>query len=173
MAAKPAILLLAAAFAVMAAAASAGELSVDLRGAPANPARPQMGDRLSFRSVLRNEGSAPVSRVMVWISLIRIDPGNEQPVDLEDWSAQKAVTADSLPVGGTIEAAWSLRLIQGGAYRLMVAAYSQDGGRTAFGPATEFTVREKPVVQARRVLPVALGFPLVIATVMLWRWRRS
>jgi len=173
MAAKPAMLLLAATFAVMAAAASAGELSVDLHAAPENPARPQMGDRLSFRSVLRNEGPAPVKGVMVWINLIRIDPGNEQPVDLEDWSAQKAVTADLLPVGGTIEAAWSLRLIQAGTYRLMVAAESRDGGRTASGPVAEFTVREKPVVQARRVLPVALGLPLVIATVTLWRWLRK
>jgi len=173
MATKLAMPLLAAAFAVMAAAASAGELSVDLRAAPGNPARPQMGDRLSFRSVLRNEGPAPVNGVMVWISLIRIDPGNEQPVDLEDWSGQKALTADILPAGATIEAAWSLRLIQAGAYRLMVAAESRDGGRTASGPAAEFTVGEKPVVQAQRVLPVALGFPLVIATVMLWRWRRG
>jgi hypothetical protein len=164
---------IAAALAFTAAAASAGTLSVDLRPATDNPAAPQMGDRLLFRSVLRNQGSAPVNGAIVWISLIRIDLGNEQPVDLEDWSAQKAVTAPSLPVGGTIRAEWPMRLIQAGTYRLMVAAGSRDGGTMAFGPFAEFTVREKAVVESGRVLPVALGFPLLIAGAMLWRWRQG
>jgi hypothetical protein len=162
---------LAATLALTAASASAGTLSVDLRAAPGNRATPQMGDRLSFSSALRNPGPTPVSGVIVWISLIRIDPGNEQPVDLEDWSAQKAVTVPSLAVGETIGAEWPMRLIQAGTYRLMVAAGSRDGGTMAFAPFAEFTVREKPVVESGRVLPVALGFPLLIGAAMLWRWR--
>ena len=164
---------LAATLALTAASVEAGTLSVDLRAAPGNGATPQMGDRLSFRSALRNQGPTPVNGVIVWISLIRIDPGNEQPVDLEDWSAQKAVTVPSLAAGETIGAEWPMRLIQAGTYRLMVAAGSRDGGTMAFGPFAEFTVREKPVVESGRVLPVALGFPLLIGAAMLWRWRRG
>lgn len=34
---------------------------------------------------------------MAWISLVEIDPGNEQPVDLEDWSAHKGIAQKSRP----------------------------------------------------------------------------
>jgi len=92
-----------------AAAASAGDLSVDLAPDPKNPASPQMGDNLSFHSVIRNTGATAVDGIIGWLSLVQIDPGQEQPVDLEDWSAHKAVTATALTSGETLEAEWPLR----------------------------------------------------------------
>jgi hypothetical protein len=38
-------------------------------------------------------------------------------------------------------------------------------------PFIDFTVRQKPVVESRRVLPVAFGLPLLIGIGMLWRRR--
>jgi hypothetical protein len=37
----------------------------------------------------------------------------------------------------------------------------------------DFTVRKKPVVESQRVFPVALGLPLLIAGVIVWRRRRG
>jgi hypothetical protein len=41
----------------------------------------------------------------------------------------------------------------------------------AASPFVDFTVRQKPVVESRRVLPVALGLPLLLGIGMLWTRR--
>lgn len=150
----------------------AQSLSVDLQPAAANAASPQMGDRLSFHTVIRNDGGGPVDGLIAWISLVQLDRGKEQPVDLEDWSAHKAVTAAALAPGQAIETDWPMRLIQAGTYRVVVSAVSRGSAGLAVSPFADFTVRQKPVVESQRILPVALGLPLLIAAAMLWRRRR-
>jgi hypothetical protein len=168
-----AALLLAAAIVVSATAASAGTLSVDLKPAGENPSSPQMGDHLTFHSVIRNDGAKPVEGLIAWISLVQIDRGKEQPVDLEDWSAHKAITAASLRPGETIETDWPMRLIQAGDYRVIVSAVSRDSADLTASPFADFNVRQKPVVESQRVLPIALGIPFLIGGAMLWRRRKS
>src|SRR5262245_20807421 len=97
-------IVLALALLLGATAARAGNLSVDLAPDPENPPAPQMGDNLLFHSVIRNNGPTTVDGVIGWLSLVQIDPGAEQPVDLEDWSAHKAVTAAALKPGATLTA---------------------------------------------------------------------
>jgi hypothetical protein len=169
---KLATLLLAMGLAFAASAASAGTLSIDLEPAAGNPASPQMGDTLSFHTVIRNDAATPVDGLIAWISLVQIDKGKEQPVDLEDWSAHKAVTAASLAPGQSVETDWPMRLIQSGTYRVVISAVSRDAFGLAASPFVDFTVRQKPVVESQRVLPVALGLPLLIGIGMLWRRER-
>jgi hypothetical protein len=147
----------------------AGPLSIDLRPGTDNPMSPQMGDTLSFHSVIRNDAGTPVDGLIAWISLVQIDKGKEQPVDLEDWSAHKAVTAASLAPGQIVETDWPMRLIQAGTYRVVISAVSRDASGLAASPFVDFTVRQKPVVESRRVMPVAFGVPLLIGVGMLWR----
>lgn len=169
---KLAALLLATGVTFSASSASAGTLSVDLQPGGGNPASPQMGDNLSFHTVIRNDGNTPLNGLIAWISLVQIDKGKEQPVDLEDWSAHKAVSAAALAPGQTIETDWPMRLIQAGRYRVVVSAVSRDSAGLTASPFADFTVRQKPVVESQRVLPVALGLPLLIGLAMLWRrWR--
>jgi hypothetical protein len=158
---------------VLAPPAVAADLEIALTPAPENPLLPQMGDHLSFHSVIRNGGSAPITGLVGWLSLIQTDPGNEQPVDLEDWSAHKAVAAASLAPGETIESDWPMRLIEAGTYRVFVSAMGRDGRGPVASPIAEFIVREKPVLEPGRVLPVAFGLPALIAAALLWRWRRA
>jgi hypothetical protein len=158
----------AAAVWLTAATAPAGTLKVELNPASGNPANPQMGDQLSFHSAITNAGEQSVDGVMAWISLLKVDPGREQPVDLEDWSAQKAVTRATLPPGGTLEVDWPMRLIQDGHYRVVVSVASR-GGDLAIGPLAGFSVRAKPVVESSRILPVAFGIPLLIGAFLLRR----
>jgi hypothetical protein len=131
-----------------------------------------MGDTLSFHTVIRNDGAAPVDGIIAWLSLLRVDPGQEQPVDLEDWSAQKAVTAVSLRPGESLESDWPMRLIQSGNYRVVVSAVSRGGPGLVNSHLANFAVRRKAVVESQRVLPVALGVPLLIGAGMLTRRRR-
>lgn len=152
--------------------ASADTLSVALAPSTGNPASPQMGDNISFHSVIRNDGTAPVDGLIAWISLVQIDKGQEQPVDLEDWSAHKAIAEATLAPGQTIETDWPVRLIQAGSYRVIVSAVSRDGTDLTASPFADFTVRQKPVVESQRVLPVAFAIPFLIGVAMLWRLRR-
>jgi hypothetical protein len=156
----------------LATAASAETLAVDLTPDTHNPASPQMGDNLVFHTVIRNTGAQAVEGVIAWISLVQTDRGKEQPIDLEDWSAHKAVTATALAPGQTLATDWPMRLIQAGNYRVVVSAVSRDSARLAASPFADFTVRQKPVVESQRVLPVALGIPLLLAGAMLLRGRK-
>lgn len=169
---KLAAILLAVGVALSIGSASAESLSIELQPSIGNPPSPQMGDTLLFHTVIRNDGTAPADGLIAWISLVQVDKGKEQPVDLEDWSAHKAVTAASLAPRHALETDWPMRLIQAGTYRVVVSAVSRGGTGLVASPFADFTVRPKPVVESRRVFPVAFGLPLLIAAVMLWRRRQ-
>jgi hypothetical protein len=151
------------------APAHASPLVVTLAPAAANPRSPQMGDRIAFHSVVRNASATDVTGLIAWISLLEVDPGQEQPVDLEDWSAKKAVTVPRLGPGMTVETDWPVRLIQSGQYRLVVSVVSHEAEGLTASPLSEFSVRRKPVVESRRVLVVAFGIPLGIVVLMALR----
>lgn len=152
--------------------AFAASLSIDLTPSAGNPTAPQMGDNLQFQTVIRNNGPTPVDGLIAWISLVQIDKGNEQPVDLEDWSAHKAVTAAALGPGQSLQTDWPMRLIQSGTYRVVISAVSRNSTALTASPFADFTVRQKPVVESERVLPVAIGIPLLLGGLTFWR-RRS
>jgi hypothetical protein len=154
------------------------QIKVELIPSPSNPATPHTGDALAFHAVIRNDGQTPVSGVIAWISLLEVDPGKEQPVDLEDWSAQKATTLPGIAPGQTAGTEWRLRLIQSGSYRIAVmAAATKDAlGRNSSpvaSPFAAFTVASRPVVETGRVLPIASSIPLAIGAMLLWRGARG
>lgn len=101
-----------------------------------------------------------------------MDPGHEQPVDLEDWSAHKAVTRASLGSGEEITVAWPMRLIQAGDYRVVISTVERNTPHIITSPFLDFHVRRKSVVESQRILPVAFGVPGLIGVAILWRLRR-
>ena len=153
--------------------ATNASLRVELTPAASNPAQPQMGDRLSYQTSIRNVGAAPIEGIVAWLGLVQVDRGKEQPVDLEDWSAHKAVTIPSLSSGQAIQTEWPLRLIASGHYRVVVSAAAADGGPLTPSPFVDLTVRAKPVVESSRVLPVAIGVPALLLTCLLVRRRQG
>jgi hypothetical protein len=153
--------------------APASPVDISLAPDAANPARPEMGDWLHFRSAVRNAGKVPLSGLVVWISLVEVDPGHEQPVDLEDWSAQKAAVLPSLLPGEKYEIDWPMRLIQAGDYRVLVSAAERGAPGPYASPFADFHVRRKPTVESARILPVALGVPVLLAGLAAWRLRRG
>ena len=156
-----ALLLVASSFA-MAEAATQPLLTLDLQPAAGNPAAPLMGDHLHFLSTITNTGATPIEGLVAWISLVEVDLGNEQPVDLEDWSAHKAITGASLLPAETLRTDWPMRLIKGGDYRVVISVTDRDGREVYTSPTVQFHVRQKKVIQASRVLPAAAGIPLLI-----------
>ena len=151
--------------------AIASSLTISLAPAVSNPGSPEMGDHLSFHSVIANNSGVPLDGMTAWVSLIQVDAGKEQPVDLEDWSAHKAVTVANLQPGAQIFTQWPMRLIQAGHYRVVVSAADRSGSTLTSSPFSDFEVARKPVVESSRVLPVAFGVPLLLLAAMVWRWR--
>ena len=76
----------------------------------------KMGDTPSFRGMVTNPGGQPVNGLVVYLSLVSLRPGYEQPVDLEDWSAQKSLRINRLDPGATVTQNWNMRLIQAGKF---------------------------------------------------------
>lgn len=152
---------------------AADSLNISLVPDQANSPSPQMGDWLKFHSVVSNPGTQPAHGIVAWISLVQVDPGQEQPVDLEDWSAHKAVTQTVLLPGQQVTVEWPMRLIQAGAYRVVISAVDRETGHVMTSPFVDFQVRRKPVVESSRILPVAFGVPALLLGVVGWRRYRS
>jgi hypothetical protein len=152
--------------------AQAADIAIELNPDQANPAAPTMGDWMHFHSQIHNAGAQPIEGLVAWISLVEVTPGREQPMDLEDWSAHKAVSGATLAPGASLSTQWPLRLIQSGDYRVVISATDRNARTVYTSPMLEFHVAPKPVVESSRILPVALGLPLVIAGLMGYRgWR--
>jgi hypothetical protein len=145
----------------------ADSLNLTLAPDRTNPASPQMGDWLKFHSVIG--GNQTAHGVVAWISLVQVDPGHEQPVDLEDWSAHKAVTRSILPPGQQVNVEWPMRLIQAGSYRVVISAVDRETTHVMTSPFVDFQVRRKPVVESGRILPVAFGVPALLLGILSWR----
>ncbi len=156
-------------------AVAAQPLQVELAPDPGNPANPKMGDQMLYRTTIRNAGTHPIRGGVAWLGLVQVDPGQEQPVDLEDWSAHKAVTIPVLAPDQAVATEWPMRLIAAGHYRVVVSAAAGDGALSP-SPFVNLSVMEKPVVESGRVLPVALGMPALLLGGLLLRrhgWRNA
>jgi hypothetical protein len=155
---------------LMATVSSAAEapLALELGPDDNNPSSPIMGDHLRFWSAITNTGKTSIEGLVAWISLVEIDPGNEQPVDLEDWSAHKAITGAALEPGQSLRTDWPMRLIKGGDYRVVISVTDRGGDSVYTSPTIQFHVRQKPVLQAGRIIPVAAGLPLLIIGLMVF-----
>jgi hypothetical protein len=159
-------------FAAVPAAARA-PVALDLHPDGKNPVSPVMGDHQKFWSTITNTGSSPIEGLVAWISLVEIDPGQEQPVDLEDWSAHKAVTGASLAPGQSLRTDWPMRLIKAGDYRVVVSVTDRGGRQVYTSPTVQFHVRQKPMLQAGRVISVAAAIPLLIIGLMAFNKTRQ
>jgi hypothetical protein len=148
--------------------AAQSPVSLDLQQDGKNPASPVMGDNLKFWSSIANTGSSPIEGLVAWISLVEIDPGNEQPMDLEDWSAHKAVTGAFLEPGQSLRTDWPMRLIKGGDYRVVVSVTDRGGRQVYTSPTVQFHVRQKPVLQTGRLLPVVAAMPLLFLGLLIF-----
>ena len=155
--------------ALEACAPTAAQLAVTVAPDPRGPTTPRMGDRLAFRSMVVNHGAVTAPGVVVWLTLLRVDTGHEQAVDLEDWSTDKAMLVDNLASRGMTRRTWTLRLISSGTYRVLVGAVARDASMPTIAASEAFTVAPKQVVESTRVLPVALGIPFALGALLAFR----
>lgn len=154
------------------AGAAPSPVQITLQPDAHNSAQPKMGDWLKFHSTVTNTGAASISGLVVWVSLVEVTSGKEQPVDLEDWSAHKAEVRTTLAPGAQFTVDWPLRLIQAGDYRVVISAAERTAGTLSASPFADFHVKRIPTIESARILPVAVGVPLLLAGFAGWRLRR-
>ena len=60
-----------------------------------------MGDKITYVGTITNNSDKAVDNIIAYISLANVTQGKESPMDLEDWSANKAIKVDAIPPHGT------------------------------------------------------------------------
>jgi hypothetical protein len=122
----------------------------------------RIGDTPNFSGTVTNTGKTPLKGMVVYLSLVSLEPGSEQPVDLEGWSAEKAIRIDLMQPGGTVAHPWSMRLIQAGSFGVALTVIDPKEEKPVVSPLVRFDVQAKPALSSKRVFPVALGEPLLL-----------
>ncbi len=122
----------------------------------------RMGDTPKFTGIVTNSGQHTKERLIVYLSLVSLEPGNEHPVDLEDWSAQKALRIDSLLPGQVNTHDWGMRLIQSGKYGVALTVVNPREKKPVVSDLVPFDVQRKPMLSVSRIFPVALGEPVAL-----------
>ncbi len=122
------------------------------------------GDYVTVVGDIKNTSQQPISDVTTYLSLV--DTGNKLPVDLEDWSAEKGLYIGTIDAGQTLPLNWKIHFVKAGEYSLIIVATT--GGREvpAVSSITHFQVNPKRNLNPGKVLPVALGTPIVLVFLM-------
>lgn len=149
------------------------EIQIKLKPDESNPEKPMMGDHMKFHSIISNHTGKSIEGLVGWISLVEVDKGNEQPVDLEDWSAHKAITGSTLSPGKPTKTTWPMRLIKSGDYRVVISVTDRTQNRVYTSDMLHFHVDSKAIISSSRILPVAIGEPLLLLGLIGFRkWRK-
>jgi len=134
----------------------------------------RMGDTPVFKGMVSNTGVKTLEGLTVYLSLICLDSGNEHPVDLEDWSAQKAMRIAKLKPGEINKQEWGMRLIAPGQYAVALTVVGKKAAKPVISDLVKFKIRPKPLISSARILPVSFGVPfLFLVSILFVRFFRS
>lgn len=125
------------------------------------------GQYVKLPAKVTNTSNAPIKDVVAYISLVDVTRGQQAPVDLEDWSAHRAVTLPTLGAGQSKDVSWSLRLVKGGNYVVYANAIAGGSTRASVGQEVPLSVTAQKNLNPGGVLPVAIGVPIVAGAVLL------
>jgi len=123
------------------------------------------GDFVSVQVTITNISSQPISDVTTYLSLV--DTQDKLPVDLEDWSAEKGLFIGTIAAGQTLPLNWKIHFVKAGRYSLIIIASRADHPVPEVSSQTTFNVNQKRNLNPGKVLPVALGMPLVVGFLLL------
>ena len=119
------------------------------------------GQYVELPATVTNTSNGPVKDVVAYVSLVDVTRGQQAPVDLEDWSAHRAVTVPTLAAGQSKDVSWSLRLVKGGDYIVYANAIAGGSTRASVGQEIPLSVTAQKNLNPGGVLPVAIGVPII------------
>ncbi len=122
----------------------------------------EMGDMIEFNSTVTNIGNAQLKGTVAAISLIKVTEGQELPMDLEDWNAQKAVRIDVLNPKESQVNLWNMHLIDSGDYVIYMTIVEKNSKVPIVSEMSELKIARIQKLNPNNVLPVAFGVPILI-----------
>lgn len=130
------------------------------------------GQFVAVRAVIENLGTNTTGGV-AYISIV--DTNSSQPIDLEDWSAQKGFYVPSILPGQSLQLEWGVRLVKAGSYTVTVIFDTEgDLSPPISSPRISLQVLSKVNLNPNNVLPVAFGVPIaLILAFALINYRRG
>jgi hypothetical protein len=133
------------------------------------------GDYVTVQGQITNTGTPSLTDITTYLSLV--DTQNKLPVDLEDWSAEKGLFIGTIEPNQTLPLNWKIHFVKAGDYSLVVVATSPASDTPQVSKITHFHVDPKHNLNPGKVLPVALGTPIVLLCIMgvlnYWRQRQQ
>lgn len=146
-------------------AAASGRITISI-----NPPSVQakMGDRITYTGTITNNSGKPVTNLITYISLANVTQGKEAPMDLEDWSANKAIRVDTIAPHGTYMGKWPMRLIDSGGYVAYITVVDKNNNIPVISMMSHLDIKRVLRLNPNNVLPVAIGEPILIGAVFVF-----
>jgi hypothetical protein len=88
-------------------------------------------------------------------------------MDLEDWSANKAIRVDSIVPHGTYEGRRPMRLIDSGSYVAYITVVDKNDNTPLSSMMSRLEIKRVLRLNPHNVLPVAIGEPLALGMVFM------
>jgi hypothetical protein len=126
-----------------------------------------MGDRITYTGTITNDSDKPVENIIAYISLANVTPGREAPLDLEDWSANKAVKIAAISPHGSYKGQWPISLIDSGSYVAYITVVDKNGNSPLISSMSRLEIKRILRLNPHNVLPVAFGEPAVLGLLFL------
>ena len=127
-----------------------------------------MGDKITYEGTITNDSDNPANNLITYISLANVTHGKEAPMDLEDWSADKAIKVDTIPPHGTYKGKWPMRLIDSGSYVAYITVVDKNHNTPVSSMMSHLNVKRVLRLNPNNVLPVAIGEPILIGAVFMF-----
>ena len=122
------------------------------------------GDFVTIEGTITNSSSQPLNAITTYLSMA--DNETKLPVDLEDWSAEKGLYIGTIDAGQTLPLNWKIHFVKAGTYSLIIIAEAAGNDLPQVSSITQFNVSPKRNLNPGKVLPVALGTPIVLIFIL-------
>jgi hypothetical protein len=122
------------------------------------------GDFVTVQAQITNTSKQPITDITTYLSLV--DNENKLPVDLEDWSAEKGLFIGTIEPNQVFPLNWKIHFVKAGTYSLVIIATSPASETPQVSKITHFKVNPKINLNPAKVLPVALGMPIILLLIM-------
>ncbi len=126
-----------------------------------------MGDKITYTGTITNNSDRAVNNIIAYISLANVTHGKESPMDLEDWSANKAIKVDTIPPQGAYEGQWPMRLIDSGSYVAYITVVDKSENTPISSTMSHLEIKRILRLNPNNVLPVAIGEPISLGMVFI------
>jgi hypothetical protein len=124
------------------------------------------GDYVTVSVDIVNVSTKIITDITTYLSMA--DEETKLPVDLEDWSAEKGLFIESIDAGQKLPLDWKIHFVKAGKYSLIIIAEISSEAIPLTSSITHFVVSPKHNLNPGQILPVALGFPLLLLTFMMF-----